>query len=90
MVKRKLEEMRFEGAGEEDTLDPLMDEQPDRVPRPRVQPRYRITIVGEDLELRGYIDGTTNLHEVGKRIGHFGSILASLAPDDFNPFRERS
>jgi hypothetical protein len=48
--------------------------------------RYKITVRGTDVELRGYIDGEATLRVTAKVMDGIGIVVASPAPDDFNPF----
>ena len=58
--------------------------------------RYRITVRGEHIELRGYIDGDkdeqghprlpVNLAEFAKAMKPFGIVVASPADEHYNPF----
>jgi hypothetical protein len=51
--------------------------------------RSRITVRGEGVELRGYIDGEIDrLGDFAKAMEGIGLVLASPAEDDFDPFRE--
>ena len=49
--------------------------------------RFRITIRGEGIELRGYVDGDMSELEMLAGFAAPWQVLASLAPDDFDPFR---
>lgn len=49
--------------------------------------RYRITLRGVDVELRGYVDGSANLRIIADAVDPMGlMVVASEADDDFNPF----
>jgi hypothetical protein len=49
--------------------------------------RFRITVRGEGAELRGYIDGSTDtLGDFSNLMAPVGLVIASPAPDDFDPF----
>ena len=52
--------------------------------------RYRITIRGDDAELRGYMDGNrASLTKLSMMTKPFGLVVvASEAEDDYNPFKE--
>lgn len=56
--------------------------------------RYRVTVRGTDVELRGYIDGGDTLAKfAGALIPPFGNdpmVVASAAEDDYNPFTVRT
>lgn len=50
--------------------------------------RFRITVRGVDIELRGYIDGIANVHIFAKEVDDMGlDVIASDATDDYNPFQ---
>lgn len=50
--------------------------------------RYKITLRGVDIELRGYVDGDANLRIIADTVDPMGlMVVASVAPDDFDPFR---
>lgn len=48
--------------------------------------RYRITVRGTDIELRGYIDGDATLLLASRALDGIGIVVASPAEDDYNPF----
>jgi hypothetical protein len=48
--------------------------------------RFRVTVRGTDLELRGYIDGEATLRVTSKALEGIGLVIASPAEDDFDPF----
>lgn len=52
--------------------------------------RYRVTIRGTGVELRGHIDGSDTLHRLARPLeGEFGTdpmIVASPENADYNPF----
>lgn len=52
--------------------------------------RYRITVRGENTELRGYLVPTDNnmLSELAECMKPFGMVVASAADDTYDPFRE--
>jgi hypothetical protein len=50
--------------------------------------RFRITVRGEQVELRGYVDAE-DIEEVsalGRAMKPFGLVIASYADDDYYPF----
>ena len=52
--------------------------------------RYRITVRGDNIELRGYIDADEDhghLVQLANAVERFGVVVASKAEDDYNPFR---
>lgn len=51
--------------------------------------RYRATIRGEGTELRGYLEAPTTyaLSAHARYLEPLGMLIASPAPDDYNPFR---
>jgi hypothetical protein len=49
--------------------------------------RFRITVRGTDIELRGYIDGEATLRVTAKVMEGIGLVVASPAEDDYNPFQ---
>jgi hypothetical protein len=50
--------------------------------------RFRITVRGDDTELRGYIDGEqSTLRKLALLLEPFGLVVASTAAEDYNPFR---
>lgn len=50
--------------------------------------RYRITVRGEGVELRGYVDGTIErLESLSYLMKPFGIVVASEADDDYDPFK---
>jgi hypothetical protein len=52
--------------------------------------RYRITVRGEDTELRGYIDGDeSRLRKLSLLMEPFGLVVASPAQPDYNPFIDK-
>lgn len=64
----------------------MSNPEPKRVPRAVAKPRYRVTLLGEHLELRGYVDGQDRLRQLGRSVDQFGVIIASQQDIDFNPF----
>jgi hypothetical protein len=53
------------------------------------QMKFRITVRGDECELRGYIvvgDDTAGLDKLAEAVKPFGIVIASLAKDDYNPF----
>jgi hypothetical protein len=48
--------------------------------------RYKITVRGTDMELRGYLDGEATLRVTAKVMEGIGLVIASPAEDDYNPF----
>lgn len=50
--------------------------------------RFRVTILGKEVELRGYVDGEDNLRGLASAVRGFGTVVASAADDDYNPFSE--
>ena len=51
--------------------------------------RYRITVRGEGVELRGFIDGdAAMLNDLAEAMRPFGVVVASPAAPDYNPFVE--
>lgn len=48
--------------------------------------RYRITVRGTDIELRGIVDGEPNLFHLTGQMEDFALVIASEAPDDYSPF----
>jgi hypothetical protein len=48
--------------------------------------RYKITVRGTDIELRGYLDGEGTLRLTAKSLEGIGLVVASEAPDGWNPF----
>lgn len=54
--------------------------------------RYRITVRGHGIELRGYLDAydPNTLARFGTMMEPFGMIIASPAEADYDPFREKS
>jgi hypothetical protein len=48
--------------------------------------RYKITVRGTDIELRGYLDGEATLRVTAKVMEGIGLVIASPAEDDFDPF----
>jgi len=54
--------------------------------------RFRITVRGDDIELRGYIDGEVELRRFAAALAdEFGTnpmIAYSPADDDYNPFTD--
>jgi len=52
--------------------------------------RYRITLRGEHLELRGYLDDIDLLRKLGDAIEPLNiMVVASPADADFNPFGQQ-
>lgn len=49
--------------------------------------RFRVTVRGTDVELRGYIDGTATLRLASQQLEGIGLVIASPAEDDYNPFQ---
>ena len=51
--------------------------------------RFRITVRGEGVELRGYLDADGEaLGKFAHKMEPYGVVLASIAADDYNPFFE--
>ena len=50
--------------------------------------RFRITVRGEGVELRGYIDSEEALHQIAGALGNRVVVVASPASDDYNPFEK--
>ena len=50
--------------------------------------RFRITIRGEGVELRGYADGESAVLALASALAPERVVLASHAEDDYNPFAE--
>ena len=54
--------------------------------------RFRITVRGDDIELRGYVDGEQALHKLATALGDsenspgIALVIASPADDHYNPF----
>lgn len=49
--------------------------------------RHRITVRGDGVELRGYIDGEMeNVSDLATRMEPFGIVLASPTEHEYNPF----
>ncbi len=48
--------------------------------------RFRTTIRGEGVELRGYVDDSVSLNALSVAMEPFGIVIASPAEDDYNPF----
>jgi hypothetical protein len=48
--------------------------------------RFRVTVRGTDVELRGVVDGGANLEILGRRMKGIGPVVASYADDDYDPF----
>lgn len=48
--------------------------------------RYRITVRGTDIELRGIIDGDATLRLTSQSLEGIGLVIASPAEDDYDPF----
>lgn len=49
--------------------------------------RWRITLRGEDVELRGYVDcSLPELELMSEQVKPLGLLIASQADDDYNPF----
>jgi hypothetical protein len=51
--------------------------------------RWRITVRGEGIELRGYLDDTEwipALQEFSEVMKPFGMVVASPAEEDYDPF----
>jgi hypothetical protein len=48
--------------------------------------RFRVTVRGTDIELRGYVDGEATLRVTSKVLDGIGIVVASPAADDYNPF----
>jgi hypothetical protein len=48
--------------------------------------RFRITIRGEGIELRGYVDGDPEDLDALARMCDPWLVVASVAPDDYDPF----
>lgn len=53
--------------------------------------RYRVTVRGTSVELRGYIDGNDTLTEFASALvqtfGRDPMVVASPVEDDYNPFK---
>lgn len=50
--------------------------------------RYRLTIRGTDMELRGYVDtNPEDLAAFAASVEGRGVVIASIAEPDYNPFR---
>lgn len=54
--------------------------------------RYRVTVRGTDIELRGYIDGDKKLIEFASALSaqmdsQDPMVVSSPAEDDYDPFR---
>lgn len=51
--------------------------------------RFRITVRGGDVELRGYITGGGEiLNALSLAMDPFGVVMASAVDDDYDPFKE--
>ena len=51
--------------------------------------RYRITVRGQSLELRGYLDGEPiDLSIFAPFMAPYGVVVASVAADDYDPFKD--
>jgi hypothetical protein len=50
--------------------------------------RIRLTVRSTDWELRGYTDDATHLVEFAEAMKPFGLVVASVAEDDYDPFKE--
>lgn len=56
--------------------------------------RYRVSMRGTNVDLRGYIEGQEKLHQIAGALDKYipesydPMIIASLAADDYNPFGE--
>jgi hypothetical protein len=52
--------------------------------------RFRITVRGEGVELRGYIDdvGDYTLRHFSQAVKPFGLVMASAADEDYDPFTD--
>jgi len=54
--------------------------------------RFRITVRGEHMELRGYIDaeheGDLDLMDLAEAMKPFGLVIASVADENYNPFTD--
>lgn len=51
--------------------------------------RYRITVRGDGVELRGYIDGSIHtVDDFARIMTPVGPVVASLADADYDPFKE--
>jgi len=49
--------------------------------------RFRITVRGNDIELRGYMDGDgQDLNALSLAMDPFGMVVASQAEDSYNPW----
>lgn len=48
--------------------------------------RSRVTIRGEGVELRGYVDEAARLVALAEAMRPFGLVIASPAEDDYDPF----
>lgn len=52
--------------------------------------KFMITVRGDNCELRGYIDvgsDTAQLDSLAIAMKPFGIVIASLAKDNYNPFK---
>jgi hypothetical protein len=54
--------------------------------------RFRITVRGDGIELRGYIDGPEGneykpVSDLSDALDPFGMVIASVAADNYDPFR---
>lgn len=53
--------------------------------------RWRVTIRGDDVELRGYIDATLDdLRRFADAVKPLGLMIGSPADPDYDPFRDPS
>jgi hypothetical protein len=49
--------------------------------------RYRITVRGEGIELRGYIDNDELVADIAHTVDSYGAmVVMSPAPQDYDPF----
>lgn len=58
--------------------------------RPPGTQRFRVTVRGDGIELRGYIDGVQHLNSVARATQDLDQpvvVVASPAPEDYNPFK---
>jgi hypothetical protein len=51
--------------------------------------RFRLTLRGEDVEMRGYLDGPVEmLYELAAAVKPYGILVASPAPEGYDPFSD--
>jgi hypothetical protein len=48
--------------------------------------RFRITVRGTDIELRGYVDGEATATILARAVDGFAMVVASPADDNYDPF----